>query len=309
MKNRRILETALVLLLTFIVVAYPLQRDALSPAEARALWLVSDPPTSQRTTDESLRATLARARDSLVFAYNRTREEAEFVLYYPILDVWQSLMGESIFMARLPSAWLSMLALAAVFTLTKRLYNGRVAFGVLAGLAAFGFIFSYARHISPHSLVLVILALALLILARMQRLQRRAVLLTGLFTAFVCCAPMALPQYRPSAAPIVIAQAAEVREAGAPAITLIDRQSPFFYYSRSARLIQGISLDLSWQMFTVEEVQGYVDVLTNAPSVWLVMPEGSDLTAEAIVAFVDQGYVMGYQANADGMLIYRFDEG
>jgi hypothetical protein len=309
MNNRHILQTALALLLTFIVVAYPLQRDALSPAEARALWLVSDPPTSQRESDESLRARLAHARDSLVFAYNRTREESEFVLYYPLLDVWQSVMGDSIFAARLPSMWLSMLALVAVFALAKHLYNRRVAFGVLAGLAAFGFIFSYARHISPHSLVMAILALAVFILVRWCGVGRRAVLIAGLFGVFICCAPMLLPQYRPSAAPTVIAQAAQVREAGTPAITLIDRQSPFFYYSRHERLIQGISLDLSWQPFTSEEIQDYVTVLTNAPSVWMVMPEGSDLTADAIVAFVSQGYIMGYQANADGMLIYRFDEG
>jgi hypothetical protein len=309
MKNRHILQSALALLLTFIVVAYPLQRDALSPAEARALWLVSDPPTSQRESDESLRARLAHTRDSLVFAYNRTREESEFVLYYPLLDIWQSLMGTSIFAGRLPSMWLSMLALAAVFTLAKHLYTRRIALGVLAGLAVFGFIFSYARHISPHSLVLAILALVIFILVRWRGLERRPILIAGLFGAFLCCAPMMLPQYRPSAAPTVIAQAAEVREAGAPAITMIDQQSPFSYYSRHERLIQGISLDLSWQPFTTEEVQGYVTVLTNAPSVWLVMPEGSDLTADAIVAFVSQGYVMGYQANADGMLIYRFDEG
>ncbi|MFN8375639.1 MAG: hypothetical protein U0694_22550 [Anaerolineae bacterium] len=305
MNSQRILLTALALLAAFIVAAYPLTRDALSPAEARALWLVSDPPTSQRS-ETSLRTALSRARDSLVFAYNRTRSESEFVLYYPPLDVWQSLMGTSVFAARLPSMWCAMLALAITFALAKRAYSVRVAFGVLIFLAGIGFVLGYARQISPHSLVMLLLALVVVLL-RWRKLRRRELLLVGFWGVCLCAAPLALPQYRPSAAPAVIAEAARVRQAGEPAITLLDPQSPFWYYSREAHLIQGISLDLSWQAFSVEQVRGYVDALANAPSLWLIMPEVNDLTAEAIVELVQRGYVMAYQAQADGILLYRFD--
>jgi hypothetical protein len=316
MKRPHLLVVTFLLWLAYIMATFPIMRDTLSFAESCALWIISEPP-SQQIMPFALRAAANAALDSLREAYARTRGEAQFVLYYPLLNIWQTFMGQSVFASRLASAWFTLLAFAAVYALFKRAYSQRTTWGVLGFLAAWGFTYTFPRHISPHSMVFAALVIAILVISALgplrfggskRFLSRRRLAILTLFAFFLCCAPLAMPQYRPYPDAALITDAAHTRQATEPAITLIDPRSRVAYYARARELITGISLDLSWRAFTADEVRGYVAQLADAPSLWIIMPEGSDLTAAAIAASVSSGYSIGYEAYSDGILIYRFDK-
>lgn len=103
------------------------------------------------------------------------------------------------------------------------------------------------------------------------------------------------------------AQYGAARHALHPAITIIPPQSPLAYYDVQMGLRRGITLDLAWRWHEPDEMRTFVEMLSNADSIWLVSPANDARTWDAAAALVSAGRQIGYRDSVMATIFYRFD--
>ncbi|HLV37045.1 MAG TPA: glycosyltransferase family 39 protein [Spirillospora sp.] len=102
-------------------------------------------------------------------------------------------------------------------------------------------------------------------------------------------------------------QMAEARHPLEPAITAIPAHSPAAYYDRQYGIRQGIALDLAWRWQEPADIQRYVEHLSRAASVWVVMPSTYASAWDAARALLADRRI-GYRDSVMDMLFYRLDK-
>ena len=158
------------LLFGFAFALSGLQSESLWLDEAWSAWLVHDDPP----TPDGLRDALRHARDGLLRVFQRVRnDDVHPPLYYLLLDGWTFAFGESVLALRLPSLFAGMLALAATFTIGRRLFWPRAGLMGLSLLLSTGFFVYYAREARMYSLLLALSTVS--VLAYLHWRQRRTV--------------------------------------------------------------------------------------------------------------------------------------
>lgn len=173
-------------------------------------------------------------------------------------------------------------ALLTINALVAPAYQVRYA---LAALPAFALMTAFAVRRAP----LLVAAPVLITLAAVQ---------TGAAADFF----PPKPSYR-----CVAAAVAEVRDPLAPIITDIAPRDPVRYYAERTPLTAGPALDLSWRDHTPGEVRSLTAGLSDADSVWLVMPVNVAKTWVTAAALAEQGRFVGYRDAVLNMVFYRFD--
>ncbi len=91
-----------------------------------------------------------------------------------------------------------------------------------------------------------------------------------------------------------------------PTITDFAPYSPAAYYARQLPVRQGISLDLSWRLHSMDELRDLAAVFDQTPSVWVALPTNTAKTWH-LAALLDVGRGAGYRASLVNMIFYRFD--
>jgi hypothetical protein len=157
-----ILLAALLLLIAFFIATRDLERESLWNDEGWSMWAVRDPLPADPGG-----GTLARLSQPARYVYSslrtaleRVREDVHPPLYFIALDLWTMLTGRSVYAARLLSALLALIGLAATYTLGRRLFDRQTAFIALVILGTAGFWVYYAREVRMYSLLLALSALS-----------------------------------------------------------------------------------------------------------------------------------------------------
>lgn len=101
------------------------------------------------------------------------------------------------------------------------------------------------------------------------------------------------------------------RSPTAPVVRLYAPQHPLAHYERlpgTDGLRQGISLDLGWREFGVDEVAAVAEALMGAPTIWLIAPADDPLAA-ALREALRPAYDTGHVITAGEMRFWRLDRG
>ncbi|NWF70109.1 MAG: glycosyltransferase family 39 protein [Chloroflexi bacterium] len=301
----RLLWCALALLLASAAALLP--DDALSAAEARALWLLADPPRGQHLSD-SPRAALEHVWDSLRAAADRTRAQGECLPCALPLDAWLALAGDNPLSLRLPALSAGLLALAASFPLARRFFGQRAAWMTLVLLLTLLLFVPLLRRASPYPLLLAAAMLALYALALRWALARPLLAALAILAWALAAAPLLSQAYRPhNAARAALEQAAAARLPAEPALLSLDPRQPAAFYAREGGFLQGISIDLSWRAFSSDEIAALVERLPGARALWLLLPAAVPLTDDISTRLLNDGWQIGLSLAGDGILLVRLN--
>jgi hypothetical protein len=113
----------------------------------------------------------------------------------------------------------------------------------------------------------------------------------------------AKPRWEPT-----IRRTLAARQPGEPSLTYIADCCVEAYYDRQLGIRDDAALDLSTRRHSPAEVRDRVDLLEDAPSVWLIMPSNLPETWDAAWALAE-GRGVGYRDGVELMRFYRFDRG
>ncbi len=306
---RSIILAALFLLAVFLVVSVELANTPPSDEEGVSLWVVRDAGRPPQGFSQSVQA----ARDGMTTARTRANELARPPLYYVLLDGWTLLAGDSLFAARLPSAWVGLLALALTWRIARQFIGRWQAWLALALLASSPFFIAYTREAWLYAglWVLVLLPAAALVLVWLiteasrkvdlsHHRYRLGVLLGVIVAAQWLLAPQLLaPRPDWNTAVSVMTAARQPLE---PAVMQIDPRSPLAYYL--PRLRHGVTLQLGWRELTPDDMRAYAAVMGEVDSLWAVLP-AADASSAALLEALAARYTLNRQHDAGGMAFYH----
>lgn len=307
---RSVILPAIFLLAVFLVVSVELTNTPPSDEEGLSLWVIRDAGRQAQGFSQSVQA----AREGLPVARARADELARPPLYYLLLDGWTLLAGESLFVARVPSAWVGLLALALTWRIARQFIGRWQAWLALLMLATSPFFIAYSREAWLYAglWVLVLLPGAVLVLvwlitevSRKADLSHRRYRIGALLGLLVAAQWLLAPQFlapRTDWNAAVSAMTA-ARQPLEPAVMQIDPRSPLAYYL--PWLQQGITLQLGWRELTADDMRTYAAVVDEADSLWAVLPV-ADATSAALLDALAARYTLNTQHDAGGITFYHF---
>ncbi len=147
-----------VLLLSAWIAIFHLNRESVWYDEGFTAFVVHDsaePP-------EGIRASVGYVIDSVASVLDRTRDDVHPILYYLLMDGWTLVMGESVWVLRLPSIFFGLLGLSAMYALGCTLFDrptGLIS-ALLLGISHF-YIY-YNREARMYTLLVAIAILLVL---------------------------------------------------------------------------------------------------------------------------------------------------
>jgi mannosyltransferase len=156
----------LVLLVSAWISLYHLDRESLWYDEGFTAFILYD----DMDEPEGLRATARYLLDSAINLFERARNDVHPLLYYVLLDGWTLVMGESVWILRLPSLFFGLLALSATYALGHNLFDRPTGLIATLILGMSQFFIHYNREARMYTLLLTITVL--LILATVRWLQQ-----------------------------------------------------------------------------------------------------------------------------------------
>lgn len=136
----------------------PFAGEGLWVDEGFTLWVLQDTDPTPEGIIQSLRF----VAQSLFNAFERSAADVHPPLYFVLLDGWSLLTGTDLFTLRLFSAFASLLALAATYTLGKQLFGHRAGLITLILLGTSGFFLHYSQEIRMYALLLAGASLSML---------------------------------------------------------------------------------------------------------------------------------------------------
>lgn len=162
-----------VLLLCAWIAVFHLDRESIWYDEGFTAYVVYHDADAPDGIRESLRYVV----DSLVGVFERGRGDVHPLLYYYAVDVWTLMMGEAVWVLRLPSVFFGLIGLAATYALGRTLFDRPTGIlgALLLGIAHF-YIY-YNREARMYTLFV---ALAVLFLLAMVRWYRKPTIRHGL---------------------------------------------------------------------------------------------------------------------------------
>jgi 4-amino-4-deoxy-L-arabinose transferase-like glycosyltransferase len=176
-RRTRLIFAALILLAAFAIATLDSRRDSLWFDEAYTMYIVRD----EGRPPDGLTDTARFVFNSLRGAVQRAGEDVHPPLYFVLFDVWSLLTGESAFAARLPSAFASLIGLAATYALGKHLFDSRTGLIAAALLGTASILVYYNREARMYTLLLALAALATLAYLRWREHPTRwRILIYGL---------------------------------------------------------------------------------------------------------------------------------
>jgi 4-amino-4-deoxy-L-arabinose transferase-like glycosyltransferase len=128
------------LLIAFLIATVDLRRDSLWNDEAWTAWAIRSP----------------YVRDIL----QRVEADVHPPLYFLLIGIPERFTGDSVLALRWPSAFFSMIALAATYALGKQLVDSRTGLIALIVLGTASFFVYYAREARMYSLLMALAAVA-----------------------------------------------------------------------------------------------------------------------------------------------------
>lgn len=150
------LMLAIVLLSAFIGL-YHLQEDSLWYDEGFTAYILHD----DMPQPDGWRETARYLVDSALNMFNRARADVHPILYYGLMDGWTLIMGESVFVLRLPSLFFAMISLCATYALGNYLFDRRIALIAALILAVSHFFIYYSREARMYTLFMAIASLCM----------------------------------------------------------------------------------------------------------------------------------------------------
>ena len=99
---------------------------------------------------------------------------------------------------------------------------------------------------------------------------------------------------------------ADIRTTSEAGIMFVAPDHPLTHYARHTTFADGITLNLGWRPFTVQEVQNVAAYLEGNSSVWAFLDMHLPQSWAAL-ATLDQGRGVGYRDSMAGTILYRFD--
>lgn len=151
-----IFSMTVLLLVAMGIALFHLDRESLWYDEGFTAFILHD----DAPVPDGLRETARYLLDSAVNVFQRARDDVHPLLYYGIMDGWTLIMGESVWMLRLPSVIFGLIAVSATFALGRELFDKQVGLisALLLGVSHF-FIY-YTREARMYTLLLALVILA-----------------------------------------------------------------------------------------------------------------------------------------------------
>ncbi len=162
-----------VLLLSAWIAVFHLDRESIWYDEGFTAFIVhhdADEP-------DGLRQSARYVIDSLAGVFERGRGDVHPLLYYYALDIWTLVMGEAVWLLRLPSIFFGLIGLAAMYSLGRTLFDRPT--GLLAALLL-GIAHFYIYYNREARMYTLLVALTILLMLAMVRWYRQPTVRNGL---------------------------------------------------------------------------------------------------------------------------------
>lgn len=87
----------------------------------------------------------------------------------------------------------------------------------------------------------------------------------------------------------------------------IAQRDPMRYHAPRCGLLDGLTIDLSWRDHTPQEIDTLLSHIEPQARVWVILPTNVNKTWQIVAKLESQGRTIGYRANVENMIVYRFD--
>jgi len=162
-----------VLLLSAWIAVFHLDRESIWYDEGFTVFVVHN----DADTPEGLRASVGYVVDSVVGVFERARTDVHPLLYYLVVDAWTLVMGEAVWVLRLPSVFFGLIGLAATYALGRTLFDRPTG---LIGALLLGIAHFYIYYNREARMYTLLVALTILLMLATVRWCRRPTVRHGL---------------------------------------------------------------------------------------------------------------------------------
>ena len=147
-----------ILLFSAWIAVYHLDRESIWYDEGFTAFVIyhdGDAP-------DGIRSALRYGADSAVNLFERARGDVHPLLYYALLDVWTLIMGETVWILRLPSVFFGLIALSATYALGRELFDRPTGLIATLILGVSHFFIYYNREARMYTLFVAVAVLLIL---------------------------------------------------------------------------------------------------------------------------------------------------